>query len=58
MSIEKMKPEIRRFVMAVWGIFLFTFGFNLFIVPVNLYNGGVVGLGQIIACLLYTSRCV
>lgn len=52
MSIEKMKPEIRRFVMAVWGIFLFTFGFNLFIVPVNLYNGGVVGLGQIIAAAL------
>ena len=55
MSMEKLKPELRRLFVAVWGIFLFSFGLNVFIVPVNLYNGGVVGLGQIIAAALERS---
>lgn len=37
------------------GSFLFCAGLNLFIVPVGLYNGGTVGIAQIIRTLLQNS---
>ena len=41
-----------RNAMAVVGMFIFAIGINLFIVPANLYNGGVMGISQIIRTLL------
>lgn len=41
-----------RNAMAVVGMFLFAIAVNLFIVPANLYNGGVMGISQIIRTLL------
>lgn len=41
-----------RNVMAVLGMLLFAAGVNLFIVPAGLYNGGVMGISQIIRTLL------
>ena len=36
------------------GAFIFCFGINIFIVPVGLYNGGVVGISQIIRTVIGT----
>ena len=38
----------------VFGSVLFAAGVNLFIVPLNLYNGGAIGIAQIIRTLLST----
>ena len=34
----------QRNAMAVIGMLIFSAGINLFIVPANLYNGGVLGI--------------
>ena len=39
-------------VKAISGVFLFCLALNLFIVPNNLYNGGVLGLSQLIRTLI------
>lgn len=41
-----------RNAMAVVGMLLFAIGINFFIVPADLYNGGVMGISQIIRTLL------
>lgn len=46
------KQEVHNYVWIVLGSFLFCVGLNLFIVPVGLYNGGTVGISQIIRTLL------
>ena len=33
---------------AIFGLFLYCFAVNTFIVPNDLYNGGVMGLSQLI----------
>lgn len=38
--------------LAVVGMLLFATGINLFIVPASLYNGGILGISQIIRTLL------
>ena len=38
----------QRNVVAVVGMLVFSAGINLFIVPANLYNGGVLGISQVI----------
>lgn len=48
---------VKRYTTITLGSFLFCLGLNSFIVPANLYNGGTVGIAQIIRTLLinYTS---
>ena len=41
-----------RVLIAVFATFLYALGVNLFIVPMGLYSGGVVGLSQVIRTLL------
>lgn len=36
----------QRNVVAVVGMLIFAAGINLFIVPANLYNGGVLGISR------------
>lgn len=36
------------FIKAIVGSFIFCFAINLFIVPNNLYTGGILGISQII----------
>ena len=38
--------------MAVIGMLIFSAGINLFIVPANLYNGGVLGISQVLRTVL------
>ena len=49
---ETMKVSLKRYGIIILGAFLFCLGINLFMVPVGLYNGGVVGLSQIIRSVL------
>lgn len=44
--------ERRRLFFAVLGTLILALGVNLFIVPVGLYSGGFLGVGQILRTLL------
>lgn len=41
-----------KFLMVILGGFIFAAGVNLFIVPLDLYSGGIVGIAQIIRSIL------
>lgn len=44
--------KVREYVIIIIGALLFCFGINLFISPLALYNGGVVGISQIIRTIV------
>ena len=44
--------EIKQYGIIIIGAFLFCLGVNLFISPLGLYNGGVVGISQIIRTII------
>lgn len=44
--------EIKRYTGAIIGGVLFAIGVNLFLVPLNLYSGGIIGIAQIIRTIL------
>ena len=44
--------ELKRAVVATFGALLYSAGVNLFIVPLGLYNGGLMGYCQLIRTLL------
>ena len=44
--------ETKKLLMAIFGTLAFSFGVNYFIVPIGLYNGGFVGIGQIVRTVL------
>ncbi len=46
------KETINSYFTILAGSFLFCAGLNWFIVPLGLYNGGTVGISQIIRTLL------
>ncbi len=48
----KWKPK--EFCSAVLGCFVFAFAVNVFIVPNSLYNGGILGISQLIRSMLET----
>lgn len=45
-------PELRRIALALLGTCIYGLGMNLFIVPAQLYSGGVMGICQILRTLL------
>ena len=48
----KLQKIMYDYVYVVIGGFLFAVGLNLFIVPLDLYSGGVIGMAQIIRTVL------
>ena len=53
MIIKKIfKWDIKKLTMATLGEILFCIGLNLFIVPMGLYTGGILGISQLIRTLL------
>ncbi|MBR6085934.1 MAG: YitT family protein [Spirochaetales bacterium] len=46
------KIHFERYLMCVIGGVLYAVGVNLFIVPFNLYSGGLVGIAQLIRTIL------
>lgn len=59
-ALEKFKDmekswkwyQINRFIGALAGAVVYSLGINLFIVPVALYSGGIMGFSQILRTLL------
>jgi len=49
---EYIRKNWQRMLKAVGGMLVFSIGVNFFIVPAELYNGGVLGISQIIRTLL------
>ncbi len=44
--------EWKRIAAGIIGTAIFSFGMNYFIVPINLYSGGILGVGQLIRTML------
>ena len=55
MDIFRQKQEVKKvkeYGIIIIGALLFCFGINTFISPLGLYNGGVVGISQIIRTIV------
>lgn len=50
--LNEARNRLSQFGIILVGTFLFAAGVNLFIVPAGLYNGGFVGIAQIIRTLI------
>ena len=48
------KKEVQQFAGVILGGFLFALSVNLFIVPLDLYSGGIVGIAQILRTIMET----
>ena len=48
----KNKKMLSNYAYVIFGSALFAFAVNAFIIPLNLYNGGVIGIAQVIRSLL------
>lgn len=46
------KWDYKEFSKAILGCFIFAFAINIFIVPNSLYNGGILGIAQLIRSTL------
>lgn len=53
MTREQRMTEGKKVIFAVLGTLIFSFGLNFFVVPMGLYNGGFVGIGQVIQTILF-----
>lgn len=53
-EVEKnwKKYQLDRYLGAIMGAAIYSFGVNLFIVPASLYSGGVMGFSQLIRTIL------
>ena len=52
-KIKKLfKWDFKDLGMVLLGSFLFCFAINFFVVPNNLYTGGVLGLAQLMRSIL------
>ncbi len=52
MDKRKLFDEIWRFLMVAFGTLLFSCGINLFITPLGLYNGGGLGVAQLLRTIM------
>lgn len=48
----KLRDEIWRFFLVAFGTILFSCGVNLFVTPLGLYNGGALGISQLLRTVL------
>ena len=61
--MNEVKNKIKNFykwsrkdmVTAILGCFIFAFAVNIFIVPNSLYNGGILGIAQLIRSLIQST---
>ena len=47
-----MKKLVKEYAICTLGAMMFVFGINKVIAPLGLYNGGFVGIGQIVRYVL------
>ncbi len=50
--ISHVKNELKDYLMIAFWSFIFALSCNLFIVPFGLYNGGIIGVAQLIRTFL------
>ena len=48
-SSSSYKTSIRNLILCLSGSAIYCLGFNLFIVPANLYSGGFIGISQLLS---------
>lgn len=53
MTVLKKREQWREFIWSATGSFLFAFGVNIIITPLGLYNGGFMGIAQLIRTVLF-----
>ena len=51
-DVTKKTTDMKKLSMAILGTALFALGMNLFIVPIGLYSGGIMGICQVMRTLL------
>lgn len=51
-GLRMKAAEGKNYALTALGSFLFAFGVNLFIVPLDLYSGGIIGMAQIFRTFL------
>ena len=49
---DKLKWNYKELIIAIVGAFIFSFAVNVFILPNNLFNGGVLGISQLLSRLV------
>lgn len=49
---KTMKRYSRNAIIVIFGTFVFTLGISLFITPIHMYSGGVMGFSQVLRTLL------
>ena len=52
LSNDEKKTEIIKIIRCLLGATLYAASINLFIEPVNLYNGGIMGFSQLLQMFL------
>ena len=58
MLYTTMKNKWARTLAAVAGSILYAVGVNLFLVPLDLYTGGIMGVCQLVRTLVYQAMGV
>lgn len=48
----KLTKDVKNYAMVMGGALLFALGLNVFIVPLGLYSGGVIGFAQILRTIM------
>lgn len=51
---KEVDRQLKGLVLSCFGAFCFAFGLNVFILPLNLYNGGFMGIAQLLRTLIVT----
>ena len=52
MTAPSAKREVKKYITVILSALVFSLGVNLFIVPMGLYNGGVLGAAQILRTVI------
>ena len=52
-SVETyMEKQPVKYFLCIAGALVYSFGMNIFIVPMGLYSGGIMGISQILETLI------
>ena len=46
--MNKKKEELIKYLFVILGTVIYTLGLNLFVTPMHLYSGGIMGISQIL----------
>lgn len=49
---KTMPSEMKKLAIAIIGTLIYAIGMNIFIIPVGLYSGGLMGISQVIRTIL------